>query len=75
MLPAVQNRLSSRLLSKNIKIKIYKTIILHNVLYGRETWPLTLREDDDWECLRTGRRRQYLDKREMKREREIKLHD
>jgi hypothetical protein len=36
--------LSSRLLSKNIKIRICKTIILPVVLYGCETWSLTLRE-------------------------------
>jgi hypothetical protein len=42
---AVQNLLSSRLLSRNVKIKIYKTIILPVVLYGCETWSLTLRED------------------------------
>jgi hypothetical protein len=36
--------MSSRLLSKNIKIKIYKTIILPVVLYGCETWSLTSRE-------------------------------
>jgi len=41
----VQNLLSSSLLSKNIKIKIYKTIILPVVLYGCETWSLTLREE------------------------------
>ena len=35
--------LSSRLLSKNLKIKIYRTIILPVVLYGCETWSLTLR--------------------------------
>jgi hypothetical protein len=34
---SVQNLLSSRLLSKNIKIRIYKTIILPVVLYGCET--------------------------------------
>jgi hypothetical protein len=34
MLPSVQNVLSSRLLSKNIKIKAYKTIIFTVVLYG-----------------------------------------
>jgi len=39
---SVQNLLSSSLLSKNIKIKIYRTIILL-VLYGCETWSLTLR--------------------------------
>jgi hypothetical protein len=41
----VQNLLSSRLLSKNIKIRIYKIIILPVVLYGCETWSLTLREE------------------------------
>jgi hypothetical protein len=35
----------SRLLSKNTKIRIYKTIILPVVLYGCETWSLTLREE------------------------------
>jgi hypothetical protein len=40
-----QNLLSSRLLSKNLKIKIYRTIMLPVVLYGRETWSLTLREE------------------------------
>jgi hypothetical protein len=42
---AVQNLLSSQLISKNIKIKIYKAVILPVVLYGCETWPLTLREE------------------------------
>ena len=37
--------MSSRLLSKNLKIKIYRTIILPIVLYGCETWSLTLREE------------------------------
>jgi hypothetical protein len=37
---AVQNLLSSSLLSKNIKIKIYITIILRVVLYGRESMKL-----------------------------------
>jgi len=41
---SVQNLLSSSLLSKNLKIKIYRTIIL-SVLYGCETWSLTLREE------------------------------
>jgi len=40
----VQNLLSSRLLSKNLKIQIYRTVILP-VLYGCETWSLTLREE------------------------------
>jgi hypothetical protein len=32
------------LLSRNVKVKIYKSIILSVVLYGCETWSLTLRE-------------------------------
>jgi hypothetical protein len=40
---SVQNILSSRLLSKNIKV--YKTIILPVVLHGCETWSLTLRDE------------------------------
>jgi hypothetical protein len=32
-------------LSKDLKIRIYTTIILPVVLYGCETWPLTLREE------------------------------
>jgi hypothetical protein len=32
-------------LSRNIKVKIYKTITLPAVLYGCETWSLTLREE------------------------------
>jgi len=42
---SVQNLLSSRLLSKNLKIKIYRNVILPVVLYGCETWSLTLREE------------------------------
>jgi hypothetical protein len=37
--------LSSGLLSRNVKVKIYKTIIRPVVLYGCETWSLTLREE------------------------------
>jgi len=41
----VQNRLSSSLLYKNLKITIkYRIIILPVVVYGCETWLLTLRE-------------------------------
>jgi len=39
----VQNLLSSSLLSKNLKINIYRTKILPVVLYGCETWSLPLR--------------------------------
>jgi hypothetical protein len=42
---SVQSLLSSRLLSRKLKVKICKTIILPVVLYGCETWSLTLREE------------------------------
>jgi hypothetical protein len=42
---SVQNLVSSSLLSSNLKIKIYRTIILPVVLYGCETWSLTLSEE------------------------------
>jgi sorting nexin-29 len=41
----VQKLLSSHLLSRNLKVKIYKTIILPVILHGCETWSLTLREE------------------------------
>ena len=41
----MQNLLSYSLLSKNLKSKIYRTIILPVALYGCETWLLTLREE------------------------------
>ena len=42
---SLQNLLSSSLLSKHLKINIYRTIVLLVVLYGRETWSLTLRKE------------------------------
>jgi len=54
----VQNHLSSSLLSKNIKIKIYRTINLPVFLYGCETWSLTLRE---------GRRLRVFENRVLRR--------
>jgi hypothetical protein len=41
---SVQNLLSSSFLSKTLMMKIYRTITLPVVLYGCETWSLTLRE-------------------------------
>jgi hypothetical protein len=49
---SVQNLLSSCLLSKNVKIRTYKTIILPVVLYGCETLSLTLREEHRLRVLR-----------------------
>jgi hypothetical protein len=47
MCATIQSRiyLSYRLLSKKLKIKIYKPIILPVVLYGCETWSLIFREE------------------------------
>jgi hypothetical protein len=42
---SVENLLSSCLISRKVKIKIYKTVVLPVVLYGCETWSLTLREE------------------------------
>jgi hypothetical protein len=44
--------LFSRLLSKNVKIRIYESIILPVALYGCETWSLTLREEHRLRVLR-----------------------
>jgi hypothetical protein len=41
----MQTVLSSNSLSRSVKIKIYRTVILLVVLYGCETWSLTLREE------------------------------
>jgi hypothetical protein len=42
---SVRHLLSSHLLSKNVKIRVHKTIILTVALYGCKTWFLTLREE------------------------------
>jgi hypothetical protein len=46
MLATIQSRtLSSHLLSKSIKIRIYTNVILYKVIYGCETLSLALREE------------------------------
>jgi hypothetical protein len=55
---SVQSLLSSRLLSRNVKVRIYKTTILPVVLYECETWSLTLRE---------GHRLRVFEKRGLRR--------
>ena len=49
---SVQNLLSSSLASKNLKVNMYRNLILPVVLYGCETWSLLLREDGSCSCLR-----------------------
>jgi hypothetical protein len=55
---SVQNVLSYSLLSKNIKIEIYRTIFLPVVVYGCETWSLTMRD---------GRRLRVFESRVLRR--------
>ena len=43
-----------QLLSKSVKIKINRNIILPDVLHGCETWSLTLREERRLRFLRIG---------------------
>ena len=50
----VRNLLSCILLSENIKIKRYRTVILPLVLYGCETWLLTLREECRFRVVESG---------------------
>ena len=54
----MQKLLSSTVLSKNVKIKIYGTVTLPVVLYGCETWSLTLRQ---------GRRLRVFENRVLRR--------
>ena len=51
---SVQNLLSSSLLSKNLKIKIYRTMIFPVVLYGCETWSLTFRDERKLKMFENG---------------------
>jgi hypothetical protein len=68
--------LSSRLLSKNLKIRIYKTILLPVVLYGCETWSLTLREERRLRVLENRvLRRIFVPKRDGSDGRWRKLHN
>jgi hypothetical protein len=63
---SVQSLLSSRLLSKNLKTRICKTIILPVVLYGCETWSLILREEHRLRVFEKKVLRRYSDQRGMK---------
>jgi hypothetical protein len=61
---SMQNLLSSRLLSKNV-VRIYNTIILPVVLYGCETWSLTVREEHKLRVFRNRVLRRILVQRGM----------
>jgi hypothetical protein len=58
--------LSSHLLSRNVKIKMCKTIILPVVLYGCETWSLMLREEHRLRVFENRVLRRIFDLRGMK---------
>jgi len=73
---SVQNILSSSLLTKNIKYKIHGTIILPVVLYGCETWSLTLREERRLRvCENRVLRRTFGPKRDEVTEEWRKVHE
>ena len=72
---SVQNFLSSTLLSKNLKIKIYRTIILSVVLYGYETWSLTMREERRLRVSENRVRRIFGPKRDKVTREWRKLHN
>jgi hypothetical protein len=73
---SIQNLLSFRLLSKNLKIRIYNTIILPVVLYGCETWSLTLREEHGlWVFENRALRRRSGQKRDEVTGKLRKLHN
>ena len=72
---SVQNLLSSSLLSKNLKIKIYRTIILPVVLYGCETWSLTLREECRLRLFENRAFRIFVHKRDEVTKEWRKLHN
>jgi hypothetical protein len=62
---SVQNILCSRLISKNLKIKIYKTVILPVLLYGCESWSPTLREEHGLRVFENRALRTFGPKREV----------
>ena len=71
----MHNLLSSSLLPQNLKIKIYRAIILPVVLYGCETWLLTMREERRLRVfLNSVLRRIFGPKRDKVRKEWGKLH-
>jgi hypothetical protein len=74
---SVQNHfLSSHLLSKNVKISIYKTIILPVVLYGYETWEEhRLRVFENKMLRRIFRPQRYEETGEWRKLHNEELHD
>jgi len=68
--------LSSDLLSKDLKIKIFGTVILPIILYGCETWSLTMREESRLSVFETiVLRRIFVLKRDEETREWGKLHN
>jgi len=61
--PSVQNPLSFSTLTKNIKIKMYRTITLPVVLYGCETWSFTMGEEHGLRMFKNRVRRKIFGSR------------
>jgi hypothetical protein len=72
---SVHNLLSSCLISKNIKIKIYKTVILQVVLYGCKTWFLTLGEEHRRRVFENGMLRKIFRHKSVEDGSQRKLHN
>jgi hypothetical protein len=69
--------MSSHLLSKNVTIRIYNTIISPGVLYGCETWSLTLKEEHRLEVFenRVLRRIFGMKRDEVRKLYNVELHN
>jgi hypothetical protein len=67
--------LSSLLISKNLRIKTYKTVILSVVLYGCETWSLTLGEEQRLRVFENGLLRKIFGPKREEDESWRKLHN
>jgi hypothetical protein len=73
---SMQTLLSSSLLYKNIKIKIYRIISLPHVLYGCETWSLSLRKENRLRVFENrALRRIFVPKRDEVTGERRKLHN
>ena len=72
----MQTLLSYSLLSKNLKIKIYRTIVFNLVYYGCETWSLTVKEQRRLRVFRNRvLRRMFGPKRDEVKKEWRKLHN
>ncbi len=64
---AVNGLLKSKLLSKNVKVRVYKTIIMPVLLYGCETWALTKAHENRFRVFENKVLRKIFGQKETKR--------